>query len=83
MLTVFAQFLHSYELEPTWNAYPHHIETQKLGDEFIRSSSALALKVPSAVVQGDFNYLINPLHGDIGDVVLAEVEDFLVDGRLV
>lgn len=70
------------QLSPGWNAFPHGLETQKMGDEFIRSGEALAMKVPSAVVQGDFNILINPLHSKINEVRVAEVEDFPMDDRL-
>ncbi|MBK6634508.1 MAG: RES family NAD+ phosphorylase [Chitinophagaceae bacterium] len=38
--------------------------TQYIGDEFVSQKDVLILKVPSAVIQEEFNYLANPLHAD-------------------
>lgn len=62
---------------------PHSDSTQKLGDQFIADSKYLAIKVPSAVVPGDFNYLINPHHQQISKLFIASVEPFEFDSRLV
>ncbi len=70
------------ELEPDWNAFPHKLATQKIGDQFIRSREDLILKVPSAVVHGDFNILINPLHEEISKVKVVGILDFPLDNRL-
>lgn len=40
------------------------------------------MKVPSAVVQGDFNYLINPQHPDFKKVKIIKKEKFSFDQRL-
>lgn len=69
------------QIEPDWNAFPHKISTQKIGDEFIRSRKDLILKVPSAVVHGDFNILINPLHEDFNKVKVVAIQDFPLDNR--
>jgi hypothetical protein len=37
----------------------YHRQTQKIGDDFIFSQE-LVLRVPSAIVKGEFNILINP-----------------------
>lgn len=73
--------LDTEQLPPDWNAFPHRLHTQKMGDEFIQSGEALAMKVPSAVVQGDFNILINPLHPKMNEVRVADIQDFLIDDR--
>ncbi len=50
------------DLPKNWRNFPHTDITQKIGEEFVKKNDFLILKVPSAVVQGDYNYLINPLH---------------------
>ena len=56
------------DLSEYWNSHPHSLETQNLGDDFIDSKMFCVYKVPSAVVQGDFNYLINTHHKDANRV---------------
>jgi len=71
-----------YELPANWKSFPYSCSTQELGDAFIREKSSVVLKVPSAVVPGDYNYLINPAHNDISLVRIIETESFDFDERL-
>lgn len=65
-----------------FKSIPHSHSTQVIGDEFIAQKEALILKVPSVVVQGDFNYLINPNHPDLETVVIIAAEPYEFDERL-
>lgn len=65
-----------------WQQFPHLLDTQIVGDSFVSEAKACVLKVPSAVVPGDFNYLINPFHSDFKQIKIVSVEDFPFDGRL-
>ncbi|MFA5619502.1 MAG: RES family NAD+ phosphorylase [Weeksellaceae bacterium] len=56
--------------------------TQKIGNEFVKNSAKMMLKVPSVVVQGEFNILINPRHSDIHKVKIIKTETFEFDRRL-
>ena len=49
-------------LPEDWAEFPHPASTRQIGDDFVRAGEHLVLKVPSATVPGDFNYLVNPLH---------------------
>lgn len=64
------------KLPENWRDTLPMSETQKLGNEFILNSSKMILKVPSMVVQGEFNYLINPKHKNIQIVLIKKVEAF-------
>lgn len=69
-------------LDEDWNNHPPNSITQKIGDNFIDSIDECLLKVPSAVVQGDFNYLINPYHSDFKKIKIIEITDFPFDKRI-
>ncbi len=62
--------------------WPPNHETQKLGDGFVRAEECAVLKVPSMVVNGDFNFLINPAHSDFEEISVVDVVDFPFDARL-
>jgi RES domain-containing protein len=48
----------------------------------LKKNEFLVLKVPSVVVKGDFNYLINPGHIEINRVKIKSIESFSFDVRL-
>ncbi len=65
-----------------WRRFPYLRFTQELGDNFINKNEVLYIKLPSAVVQGDYNILINPQHSDFYKVKILKVEDFDFDERI-
>ncbi len=69
-------------LPSNWNSIPHSGSTQEIGDEFIRQNKTAVFKVPSAVVPGDFNYLLNPKHDDFTKVKIKKTKVFGFDDRL-
>lgn len=76
-----------YELPETklpkdWKEFPHSLSTQEIGDRFVRESKFLVMRVPSAVVQGDFNYIINVRHADFSKIKITETLPFSFDERL-
>lgn len=80
--SIITEELQENKLPSDWKSIPHSHSTQIIGDEFIMSKKALILKVPSVVVQGDFNYLINPNHQDINMVSIVTIQQYEFDGRL-
>jgi RES domain-containing protein len=70
------------DLSENWKDFPYTGITQEIGDEFIRQGELLVLKVPSAVVPGDFNYLINPEHKNFNKIKIKNKEPFSFDERL-
>ena len=70
------------DLPKRWNVFPYNLQTQNFGDDFVRTSEKAVLRVPSAVVPGDFNYLINPRHSEFGEIKISKIEDFPMDNRL-
>jgi RES domain-containing protein len=70
------------ELPRDWKSIPHAHSTQLGGDNFVAQGLFAVLKVPSVVVQDEFNYLINPLHPAAREVVIRGIEPFNFDERL-
>lgn len=71
------------DLPTGWKTFPHIESTQKIGDQFIRQGKFLVIKVPSAVVPGDFNFLINPRHADFDRIEIVKKEPYEFDGRSI
>lgn len=55
--------------------------TQFIGTEFAKNNQAIALKVPSAIVDEEHNYIINPAHPDIRKIKIKQVMPFKFDKR--
>ena len=70
------------KLPKDWRSFPHPNSTQLIGDTFISENKYLIMQVPSAVVQGDYNFLINPNHKDFSKIKLLKVGAFAFDERL-
>lgn len=80
--SVFIQRLSREELPVGWNAKPPTAATQWIGDEFAKRGEAAVLKVPSAVISQEYNYLINPLHSDAKLIRVDKHYPFQLDERL-
>ncbi|MFL0682613.1 RES domain-containing protein [Algoriphagus aquaeductus] len=75
------------ELDPldlplNWDSKPPILETQLIGDEFVQQQEAAVLRVPSAIVPEEFNYLINPLHPDAQRIRMTASKSLIFDSRL-
>jgi RES domain-containing protein len=57
--------------------------TQWMGDQFILASQSLLLKVPSAIVPQEHNFLVNPLHAEFKNVKVVKTELLELDKRLL
>ena len=71
------------DLPDAWHAFPAPAELVRIGDSWARSQASLLLRVPSAVVEEEFNILINPTHPDMRLVHLTEVRPYNFDERLL
>ena len=56
--------------------------TRFMGDQFIQSGTHSILKIPSAVITQENNYIINPLHLDFKKIKITEISSFRTDKRL-
>ena len=70
------------EIPADWRLEPPSPSTKRAGDEWVRSERSAILRVPSAIVPGESNFLLNPLHRDFRLVSIGEPEVFDFDPRL-
>ena len=70
------------QLPRHWRTARGVLATQRIGDEWLASCSALALAVPSAIVPEERNYVLNPAHAAFGRLQFGRPIPFLLDPRL-
>jgi RES domain-containing protein len=71
------------DLPADWNALVGSTGARAIGDAWVASKASLALRVPSAVVPQESNFLLNPEHADFPDVRHGAIEPFSYDPRLL
>lgn len=69
------------DLPEHWDSKPPQSATQFIGDDFVKEKPAAVLKVPSAIVPQEFNYLINPNHPDSNKISVSSTTPFKFDSR--
>ncbi len=74
--------INAKDLPADWKSFPETKFTQRIGSGFFTEGKYLALKVPSAIINGDHNILFNPLHKDFHLLKVTSVEPFEFDQRL-
>ena len=77
------QILNLKDLPESWNTKPPALESQFIGDDFIRNADAAVLQVPSAIIPEEYNYLINPNHQDSSSIKVVKTTKLRFDERLL
>ena len=75
--------LSTKSLPDDWKSIEPSDSTKKIATKWLINNEYLALRVPSVVVEGEFNYLINPLHSDFQQIKVLKIENFSFDDRLL
>jgi RES domain-containing protein len=71
------------QLPENWDSKPPILETQFIGDDFVSQKNAAVLKVPSAIVPPEFNYIINSNHPDSAKIKVISTQKLLFDNRFI
>ena len=71
------------KLPDDWRGNPPPPALQAAGDTWIRDARTAVLQVPSAVIETESNYLLNPEHADFGKITIADPVPFALDLRLL
>jgi len=69
-------------LPRNWQTDPPRAELQRIGDQWAAKTTSAVLRVPSALVPGESNFLLNPLHDDFAKLRIASPTSFRFDPRL-
>jgi len=65
-----------------WNVKPPGSVSQRVGDGFMTKRSAPVLRVPSSIIPEEFNFLLNPLHGEFAKIKVSKWTRLGFDGSL-
>lgn len=71
------------DLPNNWRKHPAPLMLAEIGTKWATKKESLLLRVPSAVVEHEFNILINPLHPEIQHISIFQIERYFVDNRLL
>jgi RES domain-containing protein len=66
-----------------WKEFPEPNSLKQFGNDFLKENKYLFLKVPSAIIPEEHNYLMNPLHPQATEVKILSSLPFRFDPRLV
>jgi RES domain-containing protein len=69
-------------LPSSWRASPPSEATQAAGTAWAKRMSGSVLRVPSILVPGEYNLLLNPQHPQFKRLKISKPEPFDFDGRL-
>jgi RES domain-containing protein len=78
-----SQTISKNDLVDGWQSYPANYQLAELGNQWIQENKTLIFKVPSSVVQGECNILINPNHRLFSKVAISKIEAYNIDKRLI
>jgi RES domain-containing protein len=70
-------------LPKNWQDDPAPSAAKSIGDEWFQSGNSAALRVPSAVIPTEHNFLLNPLHRDFPQFKISPPAAFRLDFRLL
>ncbi len=70
-------------LPRSWERLQESAKCRAIGDEWLETGRALALRVPSAVMPEEENVLLNPAHSEMRGVRVVEQRAFAFDQRLL
>lgn len=65
-----------------WFSDPSRSWSRTTGSEWIGAGRSAVLRVPSAIIPEEYNFLINPKHPDFSKIRLLRTETFRFDPRI-
>jgi RES domain-containing protein len=70
------------DLPANWRSYPAIEELKDIGSDWVRAAKTPILSVPSVIIPGERNYVINPAHPESKRIDVVTAESFGLDSRL-
>ena len=69
------------DLPKNWQEIPAPEETKIFGSEALKEKT-LAIKIPSAIIPSEFNFILNPLANNFNLVKIVSIHSFTMDRRI-
>lgn len=76
------QTIKAENLPTGWREFNDYSKCQPLGNEWFDKAEKPVLKVPSAVLPEEFNYVVNATHPDFRKIKLVETTELVPDERI-
>lgn len=70
------------DLPGNWMELPIPTSTKDFGSNLLSGLDSPVIKIASAVIPQEFNYLLNPLHPSSIDFKILHLQDFVYDVRI-
>ena len=70
-------------LPPDWRSEPPPPSSKRLGDAWVREARSAVLALPSVIIPGERNFLLNPAHPDFKKIAIGKPQRFAFDPRLL
>ena len=70
------------DLKTGWNSSPPPDFTRDVGTRWVHEGKSAVLRVPSAVIQNEYNFVINPKHRDFSKITTGDARPFSLDDRV-
>ena len=64
-----------------WKSVPATSSTKDFGTKLLSTSAKAVIKIPSSILEEEFNYILNPLHKN-NDFKILEIKDLVYDVRI-
>lgn len=69
-------------LPGNWKEFPAPASTKDFGTALLNAMAAPVLKMPSAIISQEFNFILNPKHAGAKSFKIVDMEDFVYDVRI-
>lgn len=70
-------------LPPDWREYPAPVRLQELGNAWLDAGGTPVLRVPSAIVPAEFNFVLNPAHPGFARILIGDARPYAFDPSLL
>jgi RES domain-containing protein len=80
--SVLVTSVEAFKLPADWQAEPAPLSLRSIGDGWVAAGVSAVLQVPSAIIPGESNFLLNPAHPDFSKLAFGKPSPFPFDPRL-
>lgn len=69
-------------LPADWKTIPAPSSTKNIGTNFLKEQASPILRVPSVIIEEEFNFLLNPLHRECSRFKIVDIKLINYDERI-